>query len=60
MIPVLGGWGRDEIQTRQLAKAENRRLFAGQIERMKVHDEQAYGCICELLDSRQSMTAHDR
>lgn len=59
MIPVLGGWGRGEIQTRQLAKAENRRLFAGQIERMKVHDERAYGCICELLDSRQSMTAHD-
>lgn len=50
MIPVLGGWERGEAQTRQLARAENRRLFAGQIERMKAHDERAYGYICELLD----------
>lgn len=51
MIPVLGGWERGETQTRQLARAENRRLFAGQIERMKVHDNRAYAYICELLES---------
>ncbi len=50
MIPVLGGWERGEEQTRRLARAENRRLIARQIERMKVHDERAYGYICELLD----------
>ena len=49
MIPVLGGWERGESQTRQLARPENRRLFAGQIERMKAHDELAYSFICELL-----------
>ncbi len=53
MIPVLGGWERGEAQTRQLAKAENRRLFAGQIERMKAHDERAYGCIRELLEGNR-------
>lgn len=52
MIPVLGGWERGEAQTRQLARAENRRLFAGQIERMKAHDERAYDYIRELLDSK--------
>ena len=51
MIPVLGGWERGEAQTRQLAKAENRRLFAGQIERMKAHDERAYGLIRELAEA---------
>lgn len=51
MIPVLGGWERGEAQTRQLARAENRRLFAGQIERMKAHDERAYDYIRELLDN---------
>lgn len=51
MIPILGGWERGEAQTRQLAKAENRRLFAGQIDRMKAHDERAYDCICKLLES---------
>lgn len=50
MIPVLGGWGRGEAQMRQLARAENRRLFAGQIERMKAHDERAYDYIRKLLD----------
>ncbi len=50
MIPVLGGWERGEAQMRQLAKTENRRLFAGQIERMKAHDERAYNYICKLLD----------
>lgn len=50
MIPVLGGWERGEAQTRRLARAENRRLFAGQIERMKAHDERAYDYIRELLD----------
>lgn len=35
LIPVLDGWERGETQTRQLARAENRRLFAGQIEWMK-------------------------
>lgn len=50
MIPVLGGWERGEAQTRQLARVENRRLFAGQIERMKAHDEQAYRHICGLLE----------
>lgn len=50
MIPVLGGWERGEVQIRQLAKAENRRLFAGQIERMKAHDERAYDSICQLRD----------
>ena len=52
MIPVLGGWERGETQTRRLARAENRRLFAGQIERMKAHDERAYDYIRELLDSK--------
>ena len=47
MIPVLGGWERGEAQTRQLA--ENRRLFAGQIERMKAHDQRARAFIQELL-----------
>lgn len=42
MIPVLGGWERGETQTRCLARTETRRLFAGQIERMKAHDERAY------------------
>ena len=51
MIPVLGGWERGEAQTRQLAKAENRRLFAGQIERMKAHDGRAYGLIRELAEA---------
>lgn len=51
MIPVLGGWERGESQMRQLAKAENRRLFAGQIERMKEHDKRAYDSIHKLLDS---------
>lgn len=50
MIPVLGGWERGEAQTRQLAKAENRRLFAGQIDRMKAHDERAYGYIREMAE----------
>ena len=50
MIPVLGGWERGEAQTRRLARAENRRLFAGQIERMKAHEERAYNYIGELLD----------
>ncbi|MDE7019031.1 MAG: hypothetical protein K2P65_15930, partial [Lachnospiraceae bacterium] len=50
MIPVLGGWERGEAQMRQLARAENRRLLAGQIERMKAHDERAYNYIRELLD----------
>ncbi|MCI9675097.1 MAG: helix-turn-helix transcriptional regulator [Lachnospiraceae bacterium] len=50
MIPVLGGWERGEAQTHRLARAENRRLLAGQIERMKAHDERAYGYILELLD----------
>lgn len=50
MIPVLGGWERGEAQIRQLAKPENRRLFAGQIERMKAHDERAYGYIHELAE----------
>lgn len=49
MIPVLGGWERGETQTRRLARAENRRLFAGQIDRMKAHDERAHGYIRELL-----------
>ena len=53
MIPVLGGWERGEAQMRQLAKPENRRLFAGQIERMKAHDERAYGCIRELLEGNR-------
>ena len=48
MIPVLGGWEREENQMRRLAKPENRRLLAGQIERMKAHDERAYACIREL------------
>ena len=51
MIPILGGWERGEAQTRQLAKSENRRLFAGQIDRMKAHDERAHEYIRELLDS---------
>lgn len=50
MIPVLGGWERGEAQTRQLAKAENRRLFAGQIDRMKAHDERAYGYIRKMAE----------
>ena len=50
MVPVLGGFERGEAQMRQLAKAENRRLLAGQIERMKAHDERAYNYIRELLD----------
>lgn len=50
MIPALGGWGRGEVQMRQLARAENRRLFARLIERMKAHDERVYGYICELLE----------
>lgn len=50
MIPVLGGWERGEMQTRQLSRPENRRLFAGLIERMKTHDERAYGYICELIE----------
>lgn len=48
MIPILGGWERGESQICQLAKAENRRLFAGQIDRMKAHDTKAYTYICEL------------
>ena len=48
MIPVLGGWERGEAQTHRLARAENRRLLAGQIERMKAHDERAYGYIREV------------
>lgn len=50
MIPILGGWERGEVQTRRLARAENRRLFGGQIERMKAHDERAYEYIRRLLD----------
>ncbi len=50
MVPVLGGWGREEVQVRRLAEAENRRLLAGQIERMKAHDERACGYFHELLD----------
>ena len=50
MIPVLGGWGRGEKQLRQLAEPENRRLFAAQIDRMKVHDQRAYTCLCELAE----------
>mgnify|MGYP006989190184 FL=1 len=50
MIPVLGGWERGEVQTRQLARAENRRLFAGQIERMKAHDQRAYDYIRKLSE----------
>ena len=38
------------LQTRQLAKAENRRLFAGQIDRMKAHDERAYGYIRKMAE----------
>ncbi len=53
MIPVLGGWERGEAQMRQLARAENRRLFAGQIERMKAHDERAYNHIRGLLDGNR-------
>ncbi len=53
MIPVLGGWERGEAQTRQLARAENRRLFAGLIERMKVHDQRAYGYISEILEDNK-------
>ena len=50
MIPVLGGWGRGEKQIRQLAKPENRHLFAAQIDRMKTHDQRAYTIICELAE----------
>ena len=48
MIPLLGGWERGEHQMRQLAKPENRRLLAGQIDRMKAHDEKACARILEL------------
>lgn len=51
MVPALGGWGRGEKQVRQLAKPENRRLFAAQIERMKAHDEQACACLRKLAAS---------
>ena len=51
MIPVLGGWERGEKQIRQLARPENRRLFAAQIERMKGHDARAYACLCELAEA---------
>ncbi|MCI9338595.1 MAG: RNA polymerase subunit sigma-24 [Lachnospiraceae bacterium] len=50
MIPVLGGWERGETQMRRLADAGNRRLFAGQIDRMKAHDQKAYTLICALLE----------
>lgn len=50
MIPLLGGWERGEAQMRRLARAENRRLFAGQIERMKAHDERAYNYICKFSE----------
>ena len=50
MIPVLGGWERGEKQMRQLAEPENRRLFAGQIDRMKAHDQRAYTSLCELAE----------
>lgn len=49
MIPVLGGWERGEAQMRQLASPENRQLFAGQIDRMKAHDQRAYDLIRELV-----------
>lgn len=50
MIPVLGGWERGELQARRLAQAENRRLFARQIERMKGRDKRAYDHIRKILD----------
>ena len=50
MIPVLGGWERGENQVRQLAKPENRRLFAAQIDRMKAHDQWAYTNLRELAE----------
>ncbi len=59
MIPVLGGWERGETQTRRLAKAENRRIFAGQIERMKAHDERACDYILALLDSNMQRSSVD-
>ena len=50
MVPLLGGWGRGELQVRRLANAENRRLFAGIIGRMKQHDERALILIRELVE----------
>ena len=51
MILVLGGWERGEKQIRQLARPENRRLFAAQIERMKTHDERALSCLHQLAEA---------
>ena len=50
MVPALGGWGLSEMQVRRLAKAENRRLFAGMIDRMKDHDGRALLCIRKLVE----------
>lgn len=50
MVPALGGWERGEMQVRQLAKLENRRLFASMIDRMKGHDERALAYIRELIE----------
>ena len=50
MVPILGGWGRSEAQVRKLAEPETRRIFAGQIERMKKHEQRAQKLLQEAFE----------